>query len=253
MHIERSVTSISWIPSEAVDGSHQGRLRGRLHPLRRAPRPTRSVLTSLPSVGARSASPTASASPTTSASPSSSPTTARSSMPGYPVADTSARPRCGSASSSRWPPSACPTASSTPEIGDGWVRFTQTAGGRTGVPAPRAVRRPPFVQYFAPIAWSTLELTVHADGHSERRLVGASPFPRHWVYDERRHARRQERPDRLQGLGRHGLRHAHAVGRRGLAAARHRGRDGARAAAVDGDHARCGAKPEIRTLKAGER
>ena len=33
-------------------------------------------------------------------------------------------------------------------MGDGWVRFTQTAGGRTGFPAPRAVRRPPFVQYF---------------------------------------------------------------------------------------------------------
>jgi hypothetical protein len=72
-----------------------------------------------------------------------------------------------------------------PEVGDGWVRFTQSAGGRTGFPAPRAVRRPPFVQYFAPTAWSTLELTIHADGRSEGNLVGASPFPRHWVYDDR--------------------------------------------------------------------
>jgi hypothetical protein len=71
-----------------------------------------------------------------------------------------------------------------PEVGDGWVRFSQTAGGRTGLPAPRAVRRPPFVQFLAPIAWSTLELVLHADGRSEGRLVGASPFPRHWVYDE---------------------------------------------------------------------
>ena len=70
------------------------------------------------------------------------------------------------------------------EVGDGWVRFTQTSGGRTGFPAPRAVRRPPFVQYSAPTAWSTLELTVHADGRSVGRLVGASPFPRHWVYDD---------------------------------------------------------------------
>jgi hypothetical protein len=70
-----------------------------------------------------------------------------------------------------------------PEYGDGWVRFTQTAGGRTGLPAPRAVRRPPFVQLVAPIAWSTLELVLHADGHAEGRLTGASPFPRHWVYD----------------------------------------------------------------------
>jgi Cyclic nucleotide-binding domain len=71
------------------------------------------------------------------------------------------------------------------EVGDGWVRFSQSAGGRTGVPTPRAVRRPPFVQYFAPIAWSTLELTLHADGRTERRLAGASMFPRHWVYDDR--------------------------------------------------------------------
>src|SRR4029453_9573636 len=32
-----------------------------------------------------------------------------------------------------------------PETGDGWVRFMQSAGGRTGAPAPRRIRRPPFV------------------------------------------------------------------------------------------------------------
>jgi hypothetical protein len=68
------------------------------------------------------------------------------------------------------------------EVGDGWVRFRQTAGGRTGVPAPRRVATPPFVQYNAPTAWSTLSLTVHTDGRSEWALEGASPFPRHWVY-----------------------------------------------------------------------
>jgi hypothetical protein len=70
-----------------------------------------------------------------------------------------------------------------PEYGDGWVRFTQTAGGRTGVPMPRPVSQPPFVQYRAPLAWSTLELTIFADGRTEHRLTGASKFPRHWVYD----------------------------------------------------------------------
>jgi hypothetical protein len=69
-----------------------------------------------------------------------------------------------------------------PEVGDSWVRFTQTAGGRTGVPAPRTVRKPPFVQITAPTAWSTLALTIHADGRSEHEVLGASPFPRHWVY-----------------------------------------------------------------------
>lgn len=70
-----------------------------------------------------------------------------------------------------------------PEVGDGWVRFRQSAGGRTGVPAPRRVNRPPFVQVVAPSAWTTLALTLHADGRRELELIGASPFPRHWLYD----------------------------------------------------------------------
>jgi hypothetical protein len=71
-----------------------------------------------------------------------------------------------------------------PEVGDGWVRFRQSAGGRTGVPVPRRVNRPPFVQIAAPTAWTTLDLTIHHDGRSEISLAGASPFPRHWVYDD---------------------------------------------------------------------
>jgi hypothetical protein len=77
---------------------------------------------------------------------------------------------------------AYPDLQSAPEVGDGWVRFTQTAGGRTGVPAPRRVAKPPYVQYHAPTAWSTLSLTIHADGRSDWDVVGASPFPRHWIY-----------------------------------------------------------------------
>jgi len=79
---------------------------------------------------------------------------------------------------------ALPDKQAEPEFGPGWVRFLQTAGGRTGVPAPRTVRRAPFVQYHAPIAWSTLALTIHADGSSSGHLVGASPFPRHWIYGD---------------------------------------------------------------------
>jgi hypothetical protein len=71
-----------------------------------------------------------------------------------------------------------------PEVGDGSVRFTQTVGGRTGAPMPRAVKHPPFVQYFAPIVWTTLELTINADGTHSAAMVGASGFPRHWVYDD---------------------------------------------------------------------
>ncbi len=70
-----------------------------------------------------------------------------------------------------------------PEVGDGHVRFVQSCGGRTGVPAPRTVRHPPFVRFHAPTAWTTLALTIRADGSSEHELVGASTFPRHWLYD----------------------------------------------------------------------
>jgi Cyclic nucleotide-binding domain len=71
-----------------------------------------------------------------------------------------------------------------PEVGDGWVRFQQTVGGRTGAPNPRRVSRPPYVQFAAPTVWTTLELTLYSDGHSDGRMSGASPFPRHWVYDD---------------------------------------------------------------------
>jgi hypothetical protein len=70
-----------------------------------------------------------------------------------------------------------------PEVTETKVTFFQTCGGRTGVPAPRRVRRAPFVQFSAPLAWTTLALEMHADGTCEHHLVGASPFPRHWVYD----------------------------------------------------------------------
>jgi Cyclic nucleotide-binding domain len=68
-------------------------------------------------------------------------------------------------------------------VSDGSVRFVQTCGGRTGVPAPRRVKYPPFVQVSAPLAWTTLALTLFADGSSSHEVTGASPFPRHWIYD----------------------------------------------------------------------
>ena len=69
-----------------------------------------------------------------------------------------------------------------PEVGATEVTFFQTAGGRTGVPAPRRVRRAPYVQFSAPLAWTTLALTLRADGSSSFAMTGGSSFPRHWVY-----------------------------------------------------------------------
>ncbi|HET9558469.1 MAG TPA: cyclic nucleotide-binding domain-containing protein [Actinomycetota bacterium] len=70
-----------------------------------------------------------------------------------------------------------------PEVGDGWVRFGQTAGGLLSVGMPYQPDAEGSPRLAAPAAWTTLALTIHADGTSEQALVGASPFPRHWVYD----------------------------------------------------------------------
>ena len=70
-----------------------------------------------------------------------------------------------------------------PEVTPTSVRFVQTAGGRPAIPAPRRVRHPPFVQLKGPTVWSTLGLTIGVDGTARFDLAGASSFPRHWVYD----------------------------------------------------------------------
>jgi hypothetical protein len=63
------------------------------------------------------------------------------------------------------------------------ARFVQTVGGRAGFPAPRRVKGGPLFRINSATAWTTLALTLHADGRIEHELVGASPFPRHWIYD----------------------------------------------------------------------
>ena len=72
-----------------------------------------------------------------------------------------------------------------PELSEDAVRFVQTVGGRAGFPAPRRVGGKPFFRVHSASAWTTLALTIRADGSSEHELVGASPFPRHWIYDHR--------------------------------------------------------------------
>ncbi|MBD0337982.1 MAG: cyclic nucleotide-binding domain-containing protein [Thermoleophilia bacterium] len=82
------------------------------------------------------------------------------------------------------PAVALPTLQAEPELRDGEARFVQSAGGRTGAPAPRRVRGKPYFQLASSIAWTTLALAIRADGSSEWELVGASAFPRHWIYDD---------------------------------------------------------------------
>jgi hypothetical protein len=82
-----------------------------------------------------------------------------------------------------FPAIAFPVIRPEPEIGDGFVRFQQTVGGRIGFPVPRPLRGRGYFHIGSAQAWTTLELVIRADGSSNRRLVAASPFPRHWLYD----------------------------------------------------------------------
>ena len=79
---------------------------------------------------------------------------------------------------------ALPDIKHEPVVEEKSVTFTQTAGGRTGLPAPRRVRRPPYIQIVAPLAWTTLSLAIDVEGNATGNIVGASPFPWHWIYDE---------------------------------------------------------------------
>ncbi|MEX0663769.1 MAG: cyclic nucleotide-binding domain-containing protein [Acidimicrobiia bacterium] len=81
-------------------------------------------------------------------------------------------------------PVALPDLRQDPVVRGTEARFVQTCGGRAPIPAPRHVKHPPFFQLKPPDVWTTLALTIRADGTSTFELVGASTFPRHWVFDE---------------------------------------------------------------------
>jgi len=81
-------------------------------------------------------------------------------------------------------PAPLPDRRSIRRIGDTAVRFEQSTGGRTGLPGrPSWSRTALYWRVATPLAWTTLALTLHADGTVWSELVGASPFPRHWIYD----------------------------------------------------------------------
>src|SRR5947208_6170577 len=82
-----------------------------------------------------------------------------------------------------YPTTAMPDLRSEPASSDQSVRFVQTTGGRPAIPLPRKLNRPPFVQIIPPIVWTTLALPIDADGSATHDAVRASPFPRHWIYD----------------------------------------------------------------------
>jgi cyclic nucleotide-binding protein len=74
-----------------------------------------------------------------------------------------------------------------PQILGDAVTFVQTAGGRPGFSFLRPAARWPFLVTRPFTIWTTIELIIRADGSCRQRLAGASPFPRHWLYDDSGH------------------------------------------------------------------
>ena len=77
-----------------------------------------------------------------------------------------------------------PDLQAPPEITATSVRFVQTAGGRTGA-AGAPAGEPPAVRavHAADRLDDASRSTIHADGTADFEVVGASTFPRHWIYD----------------------------------------------------------------------
>jgi hypothetical protein len=70
-----------------------------------------------------------------------------------------------------------------PVVSDNRATFVQTAGGRPGFSFLKPTWRWPFFVTKPFTIWTTIRLTIEVDGSSTASLIGASPFPRHWLYD----------------------------------------------------------------------
>jgi Cyclic nucleotide-binding domain len=177
MRIEAAVTSISWIPSEAVTGlTRAGFTSGAMH-YDDPPPAYLENLAELHKAGRyRFANHLA----------------AWAEVQDGQVVDagyagrgyiSSTRVSFGIRGGVTFQPTEFPELRTDPELRGTEAAFSQTVGGRTGVPFPRPVRGKPFFQWFAPNVWTTLRLTIRADGTSTGELTSASKFPRHWIYD----------------------------------------------------------------------
>jgi hypothetical protein len=71
-----------------------------------------------------------------------------------------------------------------PAVSGSQATFVQTAGGRPGFSFLKPSLRWPFLVRRPFTIWTTVQLTIDADGSSRAALIGASPFPRHWLYDD---------------------------------------------------------------------
>ena len=163
-------------------------------------------------------------------------------MPATTEGSSWARRRCGwpgTASASRPCPS--PTSRPPPTSTRTGPASSRPWGATPALPAPRRVTRPPFVQFQAPTVWTTLALTLHADGRTDHELVGASPFPRHWVYGPEGELTAKAGLADFKDWYRHAFGRHTPWGEGRDAGHGDRGGDGARAGALGDHHARRGA------------
>ena len=85
------------------------------------------------------------------------------------------------------PARANPEIQQVPQVTADAVRFVQTAGNRPGFSFLKPSAKWPFLVTRPFTIWTTVELTIRTDGSSTQHLAGASPFPRHWLYDDGGH------------------------------------------------------------------
>ena len=71
-----------------------------------------------------------------------------------------------------------------PTVTPNQATFVQTAGGRPGFSFLKPTLRWPFFVTKPFTIWTTLKLTINISGACVGELIGASPFPRHWLYDD---------------------------------------------------------------------
>ena len=117
------------------------------------------------------------------------------------------------------------------------ARSSRPPAGAPPCPAPRHVKRPPFVRLQAPVVWTTLALTLRADGSAVVRGGRSIAVPAPLDLRRRRRPGGQGGPGRLPGLVPRRPGPPHPVGRRGHAGAGDGGGDGARTGALHPDHA----------------
>jgi Cyclic nucleotide-binding domain len=178
MRIEATVTSISWIPSEAVTGlTKAGFTSGVMHYDDPPPDYLEDLSELHKTERFRFANKLA----------------AWAEVEGGRVVDagysgrgyiSSTRVSFGARGGVTFQPTEFPELRTEPELRGSQAVFSQTVGGRTGVPFPRPVHGKPFFQWVAPTVWTTLRLAIRADGTSAGELTSASLFPRHWIYDD---------------------------------------------------------------------